>query len=96
MTAREYTRTAAARLRTLEARMSHASELQLEAHRIAEELRRCRSGTVRAYGSDLSPVRALEAQLAALWAAVRAARVADRDPDRPIDLSLRRTRPKWE
>jgi hypothetical protein len=96
VTARDHSRTVAVRLRILEARMSAASELQLEAHRIAEELRRCRAGTARAYGADLSPVRALEAQLAALWAAVRAARVADRDPDHPIDLSLRRTRPKWE
>ncbi len=71
--------------------MPKGHDVQHEAHLLAEELRSYRAAVGRTRGGDLTPLRAMEARLAALRADIRAARAAPGASD--ADRGVRRTRP---
>ena len=74
--------------------MPGADDLMRQANTLAEKLRRYRGTSHRGQAPDAGEVAAMEARLASLWTAIRAARATAAQPmERRPD---QRTRPRWD
>jgi hypothetical protein len=71
-----------------------AEDLMRQAGTVAEKLRNARDASRHGRTTDAHEVATLEARLAGIWTAIRAAR-ATGTPS-PDDHPERRTRPKWD